>query len=308
MRQAFVRALSELAERDPRIMLMTADLGYTVVEEFALAHPRQFLNVGVAEQNMLGMATGIAAEGFLPFVYSIAPFAVLRPFEFIRNGAVLHNLPVRIVAVGAGVEYGSNGPSHYALEDVALMRSLPGMAIITPADGPQSATALRATWETAGPVYYRLGKDDRRIVPGLEGRFEAGGATLLREGHEVALLTTGSISNEVELAVRELAEAGVSTAFAVISQISPPPEEFLRRLLFATKLVVTVESHYVTGGLGTILCELAASVRAPAKILRLGFDRMPVTVSGPESLLLRAAGLDATSICRRVRDAMKETA
>src|SRR5438105_744908 len=129
MRQTFIAALAEIAERDPRVVLLTADLGYTVVERFAERFPSRFFNVGVAEQNMIGVATGLASTGFVPFVYSIAPFAVLRPYEAIRNGPVHHGPPVRIVGVGGGMEYGQNGPSHFALEDVAIMRTQPGLRI-----------------------------------------------------------------------------------------------------------------------------------------------------------------------------------
>ncbi|MFN8061529.1 MAG: hypothetical protein U0Q12_20385 [Vicinamibacterales bacterium] len=160
MRRRFIEALAGLADADPRVMLLTGDLGYTVVEPFAHRFPDRFVNVGVAEQNMVGIATGLAEAGFLPFVYSIAPFAVLRPFEFIRNGPVLHQLPVRIVGVGGGFEYGTAGPTHHAIEDVAVLRSQTGIAVICPADHEQAVEALRQTHRQAGPVYYRLGKAD----------------------------------------------------------------------------------------------------------------------------------------------------
>ncbi|MEM7588028.1 MAG: 1-deoxy-D-xylulose-5-phosphate synthase, partial [Acidobacteriota bacterium] len=161
MRTTFLETLEELAEQDERIMLLTGDLGYTVVEPFAEKFPQRFLNVGVAEQNMIGLATGLAEAGFLPFVYSIITFAILRPYEFIRNGPVLHGLPVRIVGVGGGYEYGHGGPTHHGLEELAVSRALPGLNIVAPADFEQTRSALRATWDRPGPIFYRLGKDDR---------------------------------------------------------------------------------------------------------------------------------------------------
>ena len=134
MRSEFIRSLVALAERDPRVVLLTGDLGFTVVEDFAERFPQRFVNVGVAEQNMLGVATGLAEAGFVPFVYSIATFATMRPYEFIRNGPLLHGLPVRVVGVGGGLDYGNNGITHYALEDVALMRVQPKMMVVAPAD------------------------------------------------------------------------------------------------------------------------------------------------------------------------------
>src|SRR3954454_19018313 len=145
MRATFVRTLCELADRDPRVVFMTGDLGYTVVEPFAERHPDRFFNVGVAEQNMVGLATGLAEAGFIPFVYSIATFATLRPYEFIRNGPVKHRLPVRIAGVGGGFDYGPDGTSHHALEDIAITRALPGLTVISPADFEQARSALRAT-------------------------------------------------------------------------------------------------------------------------------------------------------------------
>ena len=172
MRTTFVRALVEVAAKDDRVMLLTGDLGFTVVEPFAECFPDRFLNVGVAEQNMVGVATGLAEAGFVPFVYSIATFATLRPYEFIRNGPVLHGLPVRIVGVGGGFEYGTNGVSHYALEDIAVMRTQPGLTVIAPADFHQARSALLETIDLPGPIYFRLGKDESATVPGLDGRFD----------------------------------------------------------------------------------------------------------------------------------------
>src|SRR5215467_5899322 len=145
MRGIFIKTLFELAQRDKRIVLLTADLGFTVLEPFADKFPQRFFNVGVAEQNMVGLATGLAESGFIPYVYSITPFVTLRPYEFIRNGPVQHSLPVRIVGIGGGFEYATNGMSHYGLEDVGVMRIQPGLTVITPADHQQAGSAIQAT-------------------------------------------------------------------------------------------------------------------------------------------------------------------
>lgn len=307
MRKAFIQTLTALAEEDTRIMLLTADLGYSVVDTFASAHPKRFLNLGVAEQNTLGVATGLAADGLLPFVYSITPFAVFRPYEFIRNGPVLHSLPVRIVGVGAGVEYGANGPTHYALEDIGVTRALPGLGIVAPADARQASAALSATYDDPGPVYYRLGKDDSRVVPGLSSDFSADGTSQLHPGDAVALVVTGAIAVEAELAARRLAADGISTACVVVARLSPPPVDFLRDVLRRCKLVVTVEAHYIVGGLGSLVAEIAAPMTERARVVRLGFEQLQPGVSGPEHILLQAAGLDAASIHVRVREAWEAT-
>lgn len=165
MRRAFAETLAELATRDPRIVLLTADLGFMALDPFSDAHPDRFFNVGVAEQNMVGVATGMAEAGFIPYVYSIVNFATLRPFEFIRNGPVAHHLPVRIVSVGGGLEYGHNGISHFGLEDIGVLRTQPNLTLVTPCDAQQARAATRATWDHPGPLYLRLGKDDRLVVP-----------------------------------------------------------------------------------------------------------------------------------------------
>src|ERR1043166_6956323 len=147
MRGTFVNTLCELANADDRIVLLTGDLGFTVLEPFRDAHPRRFYNVGVAEQNMVGLATGLAEAGLIPFCYSIGTFASLRPYEFIRNGPILHGLKARIVGVGAGFDYGVNGMTHYAIEDVGVMRIQPGMTVVAPADYEQTRNSLLATWD-----------------------------------------------------------------------------------------------------------------------------------------------------------------
>src|SRR3954468_8868154 len=156
--------MTELAAQDERILLLTGDLGFMALEPFSERHPKRFFNAGVAEQNMVGLATGLAAVGFIPFVYSIATFASLRPYEFIRNGPILHQLPVRIVGVGGGFEYGTAGPTHHGLEDIGVMRLQPGLTVVAPADHLQAREVFMQTWNLPGPVYYRIGKDDKTVI------------------------------------------------------------------------------------------------------------------------------------------------
>src|ERR671918_1869880 len=205
MRRSFVRALTEIADADPRVVLLTGDLGFSVIEDFADRHPGRFWNVGVAEQNMVGLATGLAEDGFVPFVYSIVTFASMRAYEFIRNGPVMHRLPVRIVAVGGGFEYGEAGPTHHGLEDVGIMRIQPGLTVLCPADHQQARAALRSTWDLPGPVYYRIGKNDRATVPGLDGRFALGRSERVAEGDDALILSMGALGGSAVQASRLLA-------------------------------------------------------------------------------------------------------
>jgi transketolase len=301
MRGAFLKTLADLAGSDDRIVLLTGDLGFTVVEPFAERFPKRFFNVGVAEQNMVGVATGLAEAGFIPFVYSIATFATLRAYEFIRNGPVLHQLPVRVVGIGGGFEYGSAGFTHHALEDVAVMRVLPGLPVVAPADPAQAAAALRATWNLPGPIYFRLGKDDRATVPGLDGSFELGRIERLRDGRDVAIVTMGAIANEALAAADALQEAGIESTVLIVSTISPAPIDGLAQMLEGFRTIVTVEAHYQVGGLGSLVCEVMAERSPGAHVIRLGVSGSPGGVSGSEGFLNRAHGLSRDMIAARIR-------
>ncbi len=296
MRKAFVETLTELAAGDTRILLLTADLGYMALEPFANTYPGRFFNVGVAEQNMVGLATGLAEAGFIPFVYSINPFAVLRPYEFIRNGPIQHRLPVRIVGVGGGLEYGTNGLSHYGLEDIAVMRAQPGIAVIAPADGGQTRSAVAASWNLPGPVYYRLGKDDKAFVPGLEGRFELGKLQRIREGSDLLVVAMGSVATEAAAAVQELAARGVSCSLMIIAQVSPAPVNELAELLARHPVTLTVEAHYRVGGVGSLIAEVIADRGLRCRLVRCGVARLRDGITGSQRYLHHLYGLSAEKL------------
>jgi transketolase len=296
MRGAFVRTLVDLAAADPRIVLLTGDLGYTALEPFMERFPDRFYNVGVAEQNMVGIATGLADAGFVPFVYSIATFATLRPYEFIRNGPVGHHLPVRVVGVGGGFEYGPQGTTHHALEDVGIMRVQPGMTVIAPVDAQQTETALRATWDLPAPVYYRLGKDDRAVMPGLGGRFGLGRLERIRDGGDVAVVASGSVAIEAAAAAESLAARGVSARLLVAATLAPAPAADLVEALRDVPLVLTVEAHYVVGGLGSLVAEVIAERGLGCRLVRCGVRARPDGRSGAQRWLHARHGIAADSL------------
>ncbi len=293
MRGTFVRTLAELAERDPRILFLTGDLGYEVVEPFAEEFPDRFFNVGVAEQNMVGLAAGLAEAGFIPFLYSIVTFASMRPYEFIRNDLILHRFPVRIAAVGGGFEYGSGGATHHGMEDVGIMRVQPGITVVAPADHEQARAVLLATWDLPGPIYYRLGKDDKSIVPGLGGRFELGHAQLIREGQDLLIIAMGSVASEVVAAATALAAKGISCAIVIVASLNPAPVDDIANILERFPLVLTVEAHYVVGGVGSLVSEVIAERGLRCRVVRCGVKTSPDGVSGSQSYLYRAHGLSS---------------
>ena len=205
VRATFVETLTEMAESDERIVLLTGDLGFMALEPFREAHSDRFFNVGVAEQNLMGLATGLADAGFTPYCYSIATFASLRGFELFRNGAVWHRLPVRVVGMGGGFEYGAAGITHHALEDIGVMRLLPSVTVVAPADAGQTGPAVRYAQSRPGPVYIRLGKDDRRRVPSLDGAFDPEHGALSRATSRGLRARLGGIATEAAVAVDALA-------------------------------------------------------------------------------------------------------
>lgn len=296
MRLEFVKTLLEMAERDARILLLTGDLGFLVLEPFRDRFPERFFNVGVAEQNMVGLATGLAEDGYVPFIYSIATFATLRPFEFIRNGPIHHNFPVRIVGVGAGYDYGPAGPTHHALEDIGVMRTQPGLTVIAPADYRQASAALRATKDVEGPVYYRIGKDDRTTIPGLDGRFELGRAQTCREGTDLLFIAMGSIAKEVTEAANVLAEQGINSTIMVVASLNPPPVEDIADALSRFNVALTVEAHYTVGGVGSLVCEVAAERGLNCRIVRCGVKHAPQALTGSHDYLNKVHGLTSHAL------------
>jgi transketolase len=300
VRNAFISTLADLADDDPGIVLLTGDLGFGVVEQFAERHPDRFYNMGVAEQNMVGVATGLAQAGLTPYVYSIVTFAVLRPYEFIRNGPAQHRLPVRIVGVGGGVEYGINGPTHHGLEDVALMRTLPEMTIVAPVDRRQATAGLRATQGLPGPVYFRLGKDERTEIREFDGTFALGRLDVARQGDDVAIVALGPLAGEAVRAAESLEAHGVSTFVAAVASINPAPRDEIAALAESVPLIVTVEAHRAAGGLGSLVAEIVAEQETRCRIVRLGIGEASEGIAGEERFLLDLHGLSSQKIAARV--------
>lgn len=296
MRGAFLRTLADLARKDRRVVLLTGDLGYTVVEPFAEEFPDRFYNVGVAEQNMVGLATGLAEAGFIPFCYSIATFAALRPYEFIRNGPIAHQLQVRIVGVGGGFEYGSAGFTHYGLEDLGVMRVQPGITVIAPVDAGQAANALAATFDLPGPIYFRIGKDEKAVVDGLNSRFRLGRAELVRDGSDLVLIAVGASAVDAGAAAVELEASGLDPALLLVSTLTPCPTEDLLEVLGRVPVAVTIETHYKNGGLGSMVAEVISENGIGCRLVRCAVDQKPSGVTGSTAYMHERHGLTPEAI------------
>lgn len=299
MRNAFVTELIEVARADERVMLLTADLGYNVLDSFQREFPTRFLNVGVAEQNMAGIATGLALTGRRVFIYSIATFATLRCFEQFRNGPALHNLPVCVVGVGAGYAYGNLGPSHFALEDVSAMRALGGVRVVAPADPEQTRSVVRAIAGLDGPAYLRLGKGGNPTIPGLEGRFGWNRPEVLREGRDLVILGTGAVIPEALAAAERLALKGIQAKVAVMAHLPPEPTPELIDLMKGFRGALTVEEGVITGGLGALVAQTITQNGFPCHLEMAGVRGMLAGAVGSREYMLASQGLDADSLADR---------
>jgi transketolase len=249
---------------------------------------------------MVGLATGLAEAGFIPFVYSIVTFASLRAFEFVRNGPIAHRLPVRIIGVGGGFDYGTAGFTHYGLEDLGIMRIQPGMTVVAPADHVQAVSALTCTYELDGPVFYRIGKDESRVVDGLDGRFQLGRAELVRRGEHVLLITIGGQASEVVDAADRLSAQGVMCSVLVVSSFNPLPEADLRKALSRFPIAITVEAHYSVGGLGSAVAEVIADHGIGCRLVRFGVKDTPTGRVGSSGYMSGNHGLTSEALAARL--------
>lgn len=303
MRNAFIAALLELAARDERVALLTGDLGFSVLEPFAERFPDRFWNCGAAEQNMVGVATGLAEAGYTPYVYSIATFASMRGYEQLRDGPILHGLPVRVVGVGGGMDYGHNGVTHWALEDAAIMRAQPGIAVIAPADPAQTRAALPAVQALPGPAYLRLGRASAP-VDGLGGRFALGRAERLGEGRDALLVAFGGAAAEAVETARRLRVDGIGAGVLVVSSLNPAPVDDLVAALADVPLAITVEACYVNGALGSLVAETIAEAGLDCRLVRAGLRTMPVGESGSPAHLHARHALSAPQLADAARGAL----
>lgn len=301
MRDEFVRTLTAVAASRPEAMLITGDLGFGVLTDFAARFPNQFLNVGVAEQNMTGVAAGLALEGRIVFTYSLGGFPTVRCLEQIRNDVCYHEASVKIVSVGGGMSYGPVGATHHATEDLAIMRSLPNMVVISPGDPWEVVEATKAITDLPGPAYLRLDKSSAppMIKPGET--FEIGKARMLRDGENATLVATGGIVGEALKAAEMLEAVGVTCRVLSVHTIKPLDGLSLSLAAMETGGIVTVEEHMVEGGLGGAVAEwLLEAGATPGFFVRLGLQSCFSSIVGSQKYLRKVYGLDADSIAAAV--------
>lgn len=301
MREAFVERLSELAKKNPRIFLITGDLGFGVLTQFAERFPRQFLNAGVAEQNMTGIATGLALEGRIVFTYSIANFPTLRCMEQIRNDACYHGLNVKIVAIGGGFSYGPLGISHHATEDLSILRSLPDITVVAPGDMWEAKEATSALVDTPGTCYLRIDKSKAAKTQKPGEKFRLGQARTVREGGGITLISTGGILGEVLKAAEVLSQKGIECRVLSMHTVKPLDRQTVLDACKQTGGIVTVEEHTISGGLGGAVAEACLDAGViPKHFLRIGLRAGFSSIVGSQDYLRCQYGMDEKSICESV--------
>jgi transketolase len=308
MRSAFIRALTEAAAKDPRIVFLTADLGYKVFDDFRARYPERFLNMGVSEANMVSVAAGLGLSGLRPFTYSIVPFATVRCLEQIRNDVCNMKSPVVVVGAGGGYAYGANGATHHGIDDVAVMRAMPQMTVVCSADPREVAGAVRALARLGRPAYLRLARNGEPLLPGTDAPFEIGWPTVLREGRRVAIAACGPAAGQALAAAERLRPKGIDAL--VVSAHTVKPIDGLRRFLVEREIefVFVVEEHGPCGGLYEALAgAFAGDARRPVVVGITAPDEFLHSV-GSQEYMCRATGLDADGICGRVAAALEEFA
>jgi transketolase len=305
LRTAFIETLFELATEDKRIVLIVGDLGFGVVTRFMKELPDQFVNAGVAEQNMTGMAAGMALSGKIVFTYSIANFPVLRCLEQIRNDIGYHNANVRIVPVGGGMAYGSLGPSHHATEDIAIMRALPNMLVVAPGDTVETRLAVKALIDYQGPAYLRLGRAGEPQVHESTPDFQFGKAIKVREGRDVTLISTGGQLFDSVRAAESLSEQGISARVLSMHTVKPLDQEAVISAALETQAIFTVEEHSIIGGLGGAVAEvLMESQVRPQYFKRIGLNDQFSSLVGEQDFLRAHYGVDRAGIVETVKSVL----
>jgi transketolase len=300
MRDAFLDKLTELAAADKDVVLLTADLGFGVFENFESKFPGQYFNAGVAEQNMTGLAAGLALEGKKVITYSIANFPTLRCLEQIRNDGCYHNLNITIVASGGGFSYGSLGMSHHATEDIAILRALPAMSVVAPGTAWEASEAIEALVKGDGVGYLRLDKTvaDENSTP----LFSLGRSIRYREGSDVTLLSTGGILRDTIQAAELLQELGIDAGVVSMYSIKPIDKDAIIAAVNETGGIVTIEEHNIDGGLGSTVAEVCIdSGFIPKKFLRIGLDNQYSSIVGSQDYLKAHYQMDAAAIVKRVK-------
>ena len=288
MRSAFVATLQELAKENEKIFVLNADLGFRVWDDFMKAFPSRCVNVGVAEQNMVGIAAGMALEGWKVYIYSIINFLTMRALEQIWVDIAAHNLPVVIVGIGAGFAYSEQGPTHHAIGDMTIMRAMPNMTVVAPGDPVETKLVTRLSLDHQGPIYLRLGKRGDPVVHQNEPHFKIGKAIELCQGNDVTLVACGTMLPTASNVVARLKAKHIYCRLISMHTIKPIDADILIKAAKETGYIITLEEHSILGGLGGAVAEVLAESGVAVPFKRFGIKDTFSSVAGSQEYLRRA--------------------
>lgn len=300
MRNAFADEITQLAQLDPRIVLLSGDIGNKLFDKFKDVDSSRFYNCGIAEGNMMGVAAGMALSGLRPIVYTITPFTTTRCFEQIRLDVCYHKAPVVIVGTGSGLSYAKLGPTHHSLEDMAILRTLPGMRVLAPCDSTELRLAMRAAFEDNDPTYIRIGKKGEADIHSSPPKFKIGEAITIRRGNDVALLCAGNMMSETLKAADILEANGISAEVVSFHTVKPLDKIYLQSASTRFKLLITIEEHSRIGGFGSAVSEWRSSTNCAVQQISLGTDDEFMHEVGSQSYARKKYGLTAENIAARV--------
>lgn len=302
MRNAFADEANLLAQADPRVVLLSGDIGNKLFDKFKATNPDRFLNCGIAEANMMGTAAGMALSGLRPIVYTITPFTTTRCYEQIRVDVCYHNVPVIIVGTGSGLSYAELGPTHHSCEDFAILRVLPNMTVMAPADEVELRQCMQAALRQNGPVYIRIGKKGEAIIPKQSTDFTIGRTITIQEGSDICLIGTGTIMPEVLEAAKLLEQQGISVHIEDCHTIKPLDAEKLSHISAKFPLIAVIEEHSKIGGLASSIAEwLTTQSDNTPKIVSIGVEDEFMHEVGDQNYARMKYGLTADNIARQVQ-------
>lgn len=299
MRNAFVDTLYRLAQKDKQILALLGDAGAGVFDKFSIDFPNQFLNMGIAEANMITVAAGLSHQGFIPFTYAIAPHITYRPYEQIRNDVCFNNNNVKIVSVGAGLHYSNQGPTHQSIEDFAVLNVLPNITIFSPSSPMESEQATIAASKIKGPVYIRIG---RATDTKEKYAFKVGQGVQLKKGDDAAIIATGATVYDAYTAAHELEREGISTRVINIHTIKPIDKTIIAKAAKETEVIITVEEHQITGGLGDIVASIILEEHnKPIKFKKIGVNDVFCSYCGSYQDIKEHYGLTKEEIIKQIK-------
>ena len=304
MRNTYLSMLYDYARKDKDVVSLVADNGLIVFDDFQRDFPERYYNFGISESNMVAAAAGMASCGMIPFVYTISAFIAYRAYEFLRDDVCFQNQNVKLVGIGTGLTYSTLGPSHHTTEDIGLLRSIPNLTVFSPATRTEVKWIMQEAYEIKGPVYIRLGNNDREYYPDIT-RFEIGKPSIVKAGNELTIMTTGSIINEVMAVEHMLEKDGINAEIISVHTLKPIDTKSVAEMILRTKRLIVVEEHNVVGGLYSAIAEAMVRENIMVPNLSIGLNDQFAVDYGSTENVRKANGLDAISIYMRIREFME---